>query len=72
MIILKLGLRLAGNTVYSFKQNIALSSSIQSNLLYFYLSDLHGAPVLICPIPRPTARSVIVDIFSLARTVRDD
>ena len=38
-----------------------LSCSIQSNLLYFaILSDLQGAPVLICPTPNPTARSAIV------------
>ena len=37
------------------------SASIQSNLLYFAtLSDLQGAPVLICPVPKPTQRSAIV------------
>ena len=36
------------------------SASIINNLLYLAtLSDLHGAPVLICFVPVPTAKSAI-------------
>jgi len=36
------------------------SSSIRRSWLYFASrSDLHGAPVLICPVARPTARSAM-------------